>query len=68
MSTVDLNGLSWRRSSRSTTSGDNGECVEIAFAGPVAVLRDSKSPAGVLAFPADAFAALLAGQRSPGGA
>ena len=33
MSTVDLSKLRWRKSSRSTGSGDNGACVEIAFAG-----------------------------------
>lgn len=32
MSTVDLSRLAWRKSSRSTAGGDNGNCVEIAFA------------------------------------
>ena len=31
LSTVDLSGLRWRKSSRSTANGDNGNCVEIAF-------------------------------------
>ncbi|TDQ04110.1 DUF397 domain-containing protein [Labedaea rhizosphaerae] len=31
LSTVDFSGLAWRKSSRSTANGDNGECVEIAF-------------------------------------
>jgi uncharacterized protein DUF397 len=64
MPTMDLTNLSWRKSSRSTASGDNGECVEIAHAGQVVAVRDSKNPdAGLLAFPANAFAALLSEQR-----
>ncbi len=60
VSTVDLAGLSWRKSSRSTANGDNGNCVEIAFAGPAVAVRDSKNPdAATLAVPAAAFAALL---------
>lgn len=56
MSTVDLSGLAWRKSSRSTAGGSNGNCVEIAFAGLVVAVRDSKNPtAGTLAFPAAAF-------------
>jgi hypothetical protein len=34
VSTVDLSRLAWRKSSRSTTDGSNGNCVEVAFAGP----------------------------------
>jgi hypothetical protein len=60
MSTVDLGGLTWRKSSRSTATGTNGDCVEVAFAGPVVAVRDSKNPAaGTLAFPASAFSALV---------
>ncbi len=60
VSTVDLARLSWRKSSRSTTNGDNGNCVEIAFAGPVVAVRDSKNPvAATLAVPAAAFTTLL---------
>ena len=60
MSTVDLVGLAWRKSSRSTGSGDNGNCVEVAFAGPVVAVRDSKNPGvGALAVPAAAFTAFL---------
>ena len=52
MSTVDLAGLSWRKSSRSG-SGDEDNCVEVAFAGPAVAVRDSKSPsAGALVLPA----------------
>lgn len=32
MSTLELSGLSWRKSSRSGQSGSNGNCVEVAFA------------------------------------
>jgi hypothetical protein len=57
---VDLAGLSWRKSSRSTANGSNGNCVEIAFAGSVVAVRDSKNPdAAALAMPATAFATLL---------
>jgi uncharacterized protein DUF397 len=60
MSTVDLSGLAWRKSSRSTVSGDNGNCVEVAFADIVVAVRDSKNPAaGTLAFPATAFTRFL---------
>jgi hypothetical protein len=60
MSTVDLAGLPWRKSSRSTANGSNGNCVELAFAGSVVALRDSKNPdTGTLAVPAAAFTALL---------
>lgn len=60
VSAVDLSGLTWRKSSRSGGNGDNGACVEVAFAGPVVAVRDSKNPAaGVLAFPAAAFPCLL---------
>lgn len=60
MSTVDVHELAWRKSSRSGGSGDNDACVEIAFAGPVVAIRDSKNPvAGSLAFSASAFTAFL---------
>jgi hypothetical protein len=60
VSTVDLAGLSWRKSSRSTSTGADGDCVEIAFAGTAVAVRDSKNPgAATLAVPAAAFTALL---------
>ena len=60
VSTVDLRGLAWRKSTRSTINGENGNCVEVAFAGPVVALRDSKNrAAGTLALPAAAFTALV---------
>jgi Domain of unknown function (DUF397) len=55
MSTVDLQDLTWHKSSRSGT-GANDNCVEIAFAGSLVAVRDSKNPANaVLTFPAGAF-------------
>jgi hypothetical protein len=48
---VDLSDVRWRKSSRSG-QGSGGSCVEVAFAGPVVAVRDSKRPAaGTLAFP-----------------
>ncbi|HWO68234.1 MAG TPA: DUF397 domain-containing protein [Umezawaea sp.] len=59
MSTVDLTGAVWRKSSRSN-GGNNGACVEIAFAGPVVAVRDSKSVgSGVLAFPEASWSAFI---------
>ncbi|HEV2781483.1 MAG TPA: DUF397 domain-containing protein [Actinophytocola sp.] len=61
MSTVDLQGLTWRKSSRSGGTGTNDNCVEIALAGPVIAVRDSKNPfAGALTFPATALTELRA--------
>ncbi len=45
MSTVDLAGLSWRKSSRSG-QGNNDNCVEIAFAEAVAWRKSSRSGQG----------------------
>jgi len=55
MSTVDLAGARWRKSSFS--GGESGsECVEVAFVGPAAALRDSKNPGGpILLVPAASF-------------
>jgi hypothetical protein len=47
----------WRKS---THSGGNGSCVEVARLDAAIGLRDSKNPhAGHLTIPAEAFAALL---------
>lgn len=52
VSTVDLSGAAWRKSSRSN-GASNANCVEVAFADPVVAVRDSKNPdAATLAFPA----------------
>lgn len=59
VSTVDLSGLAWRKSSRSTADGSNGNCVEVAFGGSVGAVRDSKSPAATLIFPRAALSTFL---------
>jgi hypothetical protein len=46
MSTVDLSGARWRKSSFSSGGGDNENCVEVALVGPAAALRDSKNTGG----------------------
>jgi hypothetical protein len=45
VSTVDLSGLVWRKSSRSTVNGDNGNCVEIAFVDAASWRKSSRSTA-----------------------
>jgi uncharacterized protein DUF397 len=60
VSTVDLTRLVWRKSSSSGGSGDQGDCVEVAFAGLVVAVRDSKNPvAGMLTVPASSWTAFL---------
>ncbi|MFJ2780710.1 MULTISPECIES: DUF397 domain-containing protein [unclassified Kitasatospora] len=62
MTDSDLSGASWFKSSH---SGNGGSCVEVApdYPGLVPV-RDSKDPSGpALIFPADAFAAFVAGVK-----
>ena len=44
MSTPDLSAAMWRKSSRS--SGQGGDCVEVARIAPVIAVRDSKDPDG----------------------
>jgi hypothetical protein len=59
VATLDLSGLTWRKSSRSG-QGSNGNCVEVAFVGPAVAVRDSKNPtAGALAVPHAAWTAFL---------
>ncbi|HEX6357429.1 DUF397 domain-containing protein [Actinophytocola sp.] len=56
---MDLTGAPWRKSSFSSGSGDTN-CVEVALAGQVAAVRDSKNAAGpVLVVPAVAWDSLL---------
>lgn len=50
--------LDWKRSSY---SGDNGNCVEVAMVADVQVVRDSKNTDGpALAFPASAWEGFIA--------
>lgn len=59
VSTVDLSNLAWRKSTRSTAGGSNGNCVEVAHAGPAIAIRDSKNPAVALAYPNATFVIFL---------
>lgn len=54
--------LVWRKSSRSG-NGNNGDCVEVAFAGPKVAVRDSKNPVATLAVPRSAWAAFVVAGR-----
>jgi Domain of unknown function (DUF397) len=61
MSALDLSTARWRKSTRSS---DTNTCVEVAFAGQVVGLRDSKNADGpLLAISAASFAALTASVR-----
>jgi hypothetical protein len=50
VTTVDFSGPCWRKSSRSGGE-ENSECVEVALAGDVTALRDSKNPVAAFAVP-----------------
>lgn len=59
MTTPDLCGATWRKSSR---SGSDSDCVEVATGARAVGVRDSKDPAGpVLAFDRRAWTAFVAG-------
>jgi hypothetical protein len=60
---MDVTGAEWRKSSHS--SGNGGQCVEVAQNLPGAVaVRDSKDPQGpVLAFSFDEWRAFAAGVK-----
>jgi Domain of unknown function (DUF397) len=45
MSTMDLSNARWQKSTRSG-AGNNANCVEVAYTGPAAGVRDSKNPTG----------------------
>jgi hypothetical protein len=54
--------LEWRKSSY---TGDNGNCVEVAWPSPAGMaVRDSKQPAGaILAFPPTAWQTFVASSK-----
>ncbi|WP_327067070.1 DUF397 domain-containing protein [Kitasatospora sp. NBC_01250] len=63
MTTPDLSGAAWFKS---THSNNGGNCVEVAANVPDTVpVRDSKNPAGpALIFPTRAFASFVAGVKN----
>jgi hypothetical protein len=57
---VDLTRAQWRKSSRSGAGSADSQCVEVAFVGLVAGVRDSKNPTGpMLVLPAAAWTAFV---------
>ncbi|XVS64341.1 DUF397 domain-containing protein [Actinosynnema sp. CA-299493] len=59
---MDLSDIVWRKSSR---SGGNNECVELAVTETSTAFRDSKAPdASVLAFQAAGYRRFLSAIRS----
>lgn len=53
----------WRKSSRSSPSGDN--CVEVAFAGDAVAVRDTKDrQAAMLLFTGEEWKAFIEGVKS----
>lgn len=61
MSTPDLSGAVWRKSTRSNGSG---QCVQVAEVAGVVAMRDSKNPDGpALVFSAAEWRAFVAAAR-----
>lgn len=63
---MDLSDARWRRSSRSGTSDQYGNCVEVAFDGVTAAMRDSKNVGGpVLVVPGAQWREMLGALDAP---
>jgi hypothetical protein len=57
----------WYKSTYSADSGQQGDCVEVAFVGTAVAVRDSKNPAsGALRFSPAAWQAFLSRDTSRG--
>jgi hypothetical protein len=62
---MDLNGLAWRKASRS--SGNGGACVEVARNLPrVVAVRDSKNPGPKLTFTPAAWESFTLAMKAGG--
>ncbi len=58
---VDLTNAQWFKSSK---SGGNDSCVEVAYVGGAIAVRDSKNPAGpALIYTPDEWTAFVAGVK-----
>jgi hypothetical protein len=60
---ADWQSAAWRKSTRSSPSGDN--CVEVAFDGDAVAVRDTKNrDAAMLIFTSDEWQAFIDGVKS----